>query len=117
MTPRIRLGLDALMSGYTPRQLADAIGVGESTSWNYFTQGAEKASEAETLRKRVRRLIPPELWRGLQSLAKNGDARLGNSLLELQDVLRTLLPSRSAFWKDEHGLAKLRLARLSILLK
>jgi hypothetical protein len=116
MTPRIRLGLDALMSGYTPRQLADAIGVQQSTSWNYFTQGAEKA-DAETLRQRVRRLIPPELWRALQSLAKNGDVRLGSSLLELQEVLRTLLPSSSAFWKDEHGLAKLRLARISILLK
>eukprot|EP00966_Prymnesium_polylepis_P065820 1527229-Prymnesium_polylepis.1 len=112
MPPSIRSAYDALVSGHTAEDLANAFGIQLSTSWSYIARAAQHVP-AQDLRVVVQQLVPPELWQTLLRL--RGNKRLGGSLNELWDVVQKQLPPRSALRQDDNAISALRLARMAIV--
>ena len=105
--PAIRMAREALLSGYTPTDLADAAGIQESTAWKN-TCVAAQGVRGDQLRKVVPTLVGQRLWRAVVAL--QGSAVLGGSLTDLVAVLG----------KRDKGLANVdmsavRLARLAVV--
>jgi hypothetical protein len=80
----IRMARDALLSGYTPADLADAAGVAQSTAWSYMSRAAMNV-RGDELRRVVPALVGQRLWRAL--LTMQGRAVIGGSLTELAAAL------------------------------
>ena len=103
--PVVRMAREAMLSGYTPTDLADAAGIQESTAWKN-TCVAAQGVRGDQLRKVVPTLVGQRLWRAVVAL--QGNAVLGGSLTDLVAVLG----------KRDKGLANVdmsavRLARLA----
>ena len=105
LPPYLAQARQALITGHTPAELA-ALGVEDSTAWNYFCRAAETVSTSELLRL-VPKLVPGDLWKALQQIK---DERLGGPLKELFRALQTKIPHL-----DEASMSQLRLARLALV--
>ena len=105
LPPYLAQARQAFVTGHTPAELA-ALGVADSTAWNYFCRAAETVSTAELLRL-VPKLVPGDLWKALQQIK---DERLGGPLKELFRALQTKVPHL-----DEASMSQLRLARLALV--
>ena len=104
----IRTARDALMTGHTPDQLAQVLGVSPVTTWSYFSRAAEYVRGAD-----LRRLVPPlvgqRFWATLVGM--RDDPVLGESLTDLMATLqrRKRAPAGDFAWE------RLRLGRLALL--
>lgn len=112
--PRLRVAVDALMSGHSPSDLANATGLAASTCWSYFTQAAPRLPPSD-LRRLMRDLVPEDLWGVLRNMEKLRDELLGGTLTGLDERVLTLVPLRGEYARSENRLSKLRLARIAVV--
>ena len=109
MQPTIRLGMNALLSGNGPKEVAHALGVKESTAWNYVRRGAQELKPNELLHV-VPKLVSEDLWSVLVGMARARDERLWGKYKDLMPVLERRLSPNGTFRRctspyDELGLA------------
>lgn len=113
LRPYIKMAVDAILTGHTPKDLSRDAGVELSTAHSYFTQAAPFLS-APDLQRLGPNLVSRDLWAVLHQLQADKDIRLGGSLKELLPVIEEMLPADSEFKKNEYKLSELRFARLCI---
>ena len=108
--PAIRTARDALMTGHTPEQLANAVSISIVSAWSYFCRAAETVPGGGA---DLRRLVPPlvgqRFWGTLVGVRE--DPVLGESLTDLMATLqrRKRAPAGDFAWE------RLRLGRLALL--
>ena len=105
LEPAIRLAKNALLSGYTPAELAVDQFYTESSGWTNTTKAAQSMTSQE-LHTFVPQLVPAQLLNALQGMDRSG------SLTELTERATPLLSHRIT--EDEFFMNKLRLARIYV---
>jgi hypothetical protein len=111
LPPAIKHAADALGSGHTPTDLAQASDVQLGTAWSYFTRAAQHL-DARTLSRVVPPLVGPRMWAVLMNMRQSRDPRLGGTLTELMEVCTEGTPGAVA---RDYPMEKLRLARLAVV--
>ena len=111
LPPRIRMAYDALNTGHSPADLANAAGVDVKTAWSYFAQAAVHVS-TQTLRRLAPALVSRDLWSMLLSMKAARDSALGGPLTELMDKVMDVLSHRGEFHKSKFQFEELRFARV-----
>jgi hypothetical protein len=105
------MAYDALNSGHSPTDLANAAGVMVKTGWSYFAQAAVNVS-TQTLRRLAPALVSRDMWSVLMSMKAARDDVLGGPLTDLMDRVRGVLSHRGEFHKNKFQFEMLRFARV-----
>ena len=111
--PYMRLAMDCIMTGHTPKDLSKDAGVEISTAWSYFTQSAPFLKPWD-LQRVGPNLIATDVWGILHVMQSENDPRLGGPLKELITVIEDRLSPDSKFINNPYKLSELRFARLCV---
>lgn len=116
LKPYVKLTVDAMVTGKTPRDLMQVPGVSIQldTAWSYFRQAAE-FMPPRLLWQVAERVVDMHLLKLLLQMKKEQDERLGGQLNPLMEVVQDRLPLRSEFWKVEGQMGMLAFARLAVV--
>ena len=111
--PYIRLAMNCIVTGHTPKDLSKDAGVEMSTAWSYFSQSAPFLKPWD-LQRVGPNLISRDVWSILHTLQSENNSSLGGTLKELLPIVESRLPSDSEFIKNPYKLSELRFGRLCI---
>lgn len=116
LRPYVKLTVDAMVTGKTPRDLTQVPGVSVEldTAWSYFRQAAE-FMPPRLLWQVAERVVDKYLLRLLLEMQKEDDERLGGQLNPLMEVVQDRLPARSEFWRIDGQMGMLAFARLTVV--
>lgn len=111
-TPALWTAVEALGHGEDAFDLARLAEVQVSTAWNRLCRVAP-FFPAEDLKRRVARLVSPDLWELLTRMVEEKRAVVGGPLSELMPVVQKALKRSGAFRRSEWQFEELRLGRLA----
>ena len=114
LSPSLKMAADCLLSGFGPRDLANAAGVTLETAWGYFTKVALHIRPSD-LKCCVRAIVSRDLWSLLVAMLEDDNPALGGKLKDLMPEVEEMLSKRGEFRRSEHRWSELRLARMAIV--
>ena len=115
LTPALWTAAEALGHGEDAPGLARAAGVQTATAWNRFNRVAPFFPPDE-LKRRVARLVSPDLWTLLTRMVEEQRAVVGGPLSELMPEVQKALGRSGAFRRSDWQWEELRLGRLAAVL-